>query len=90
MFVPSDMGSKASTFKPPPAVVARLQSGDGASVVSSSKNSKTFMAENLENYPEAPQRESGKPAPSCPFCSKPLEDSELKLGKWQYEPCYNS
>lgn len=90
MLAPSDMGSKASTFKPPPSVVARLQRGDGASVVSSSKNSKTFMAEDLENYPEAPQREPGKAAPSCPFCFIPLEDSELKPGKWQYDPCHNS
>lgn len=82
-FAPSDMDSKASTFKPPLVVVAQLQRGDGASVVSSSKNSKTFMAEDLENYPEAPHRELGKPAPSCPFCFKPLEDSELKLRKWQ-------
>ncbi|PVH67866.1 hypothetical protein DL98DRAFT_600035 [Cadophora sp. DSE1049] len=82
IFAPSDMGSKASTFKPPPSVVAGHQWGDGRSVVSSSKNSKTFMAEDLENYPEAPQKEPGKPTP-CPFCSKPLEDSELKLGKWQ-------
>jgi hypothetical protein len=90
MLAPSDMSSKASTFRPPPTVVAQLRRGDGASVVSSSNNSKTLMAENLEDYPQAPHRELGKPAPSCPFCFKPLEESELKLGKWQYEPYHNA
>lgn len=85
MVVPSE--TKASSFKPTQSVVARLKRGDGASVVSSSKNSTTFMVEDLENYPEPPKKQPGKPDPTCPFCWRPLEESQLKIGKWMYDPC---
>jgi hypothetical protein len=82
-FAPSE--TKASSFKPTHSVIARLKKGDGASVVSSSKDSKTPMVEDLESYPEAPKKQPGKPDPTCTFCCRPLQDWELKIGKWQYD-----
>lgn len=77
--------TRASSFVQTPSLVHRLRlAGDGAaSVVSSSKESTTFMAEDLDNYPPPPKREEGKPEPQCPYCFKPLRESELKTRNWR-------
>lgn len=82
-FAPPSANTKASTFRPTPSLVAKFQTSDGASVVSSSKQSKTFMADDLDDYPDPPKKEAGKPEPTCPYCCQPLEDSILKLSNWR-------
>lgn len=73
----------ASSFWPTKSAIARLRRGDGATVVSSSKGSTTFMAEDLADYPEPPKREQDQLHPSCPFCYQPLQELELKVRNWQ-------
>lgn len=76
--------TKASRFNPTPSAIARLQRDERGSVVSSSRNSTTFLAEELEGFPDPPKVDAAKGPPSCPFCGKYLEESELEIGKWRY------
>ncbi|KAL2679252.1 hypothetical protein Neosp_010019 [[Neocosmospora] mangrovei] len=61
---PTSANTKASTFKQTPSLVAKLQTSHRTSVVSSSKQSTTFMTEDLDNYPDPPKKEAGKPEPT--------------------------
>ncbi|KAB5536166.1 CHAT domain-containing protein [Coniochaeta sp. 2T2.1] len=74
--------TKASGFKPTPSSIVRMQRDERGSVISSSKNSTTFFAEDLEGFPDPPKTEASTVPPCCPFCGKPLEESDLKLGRW--------
>ncbi|KAM0425639.1 hypothetical protein ACHAPT_009171 [Fusarium lateritium] len=74
--------TNASKFVPTPSAIARLRRGDGASVVSSSKKSSTFMAEAPEKYPDPPKCLPDEPEPPCPYCCQPLGESERQGAKW--------
>lgn len=76
--------TEATTFKPTMSIIGRLKREE-ASVVSSSKDSKTFMIEGLETYPEVPKKHPGKPEPTCVFCYRPLQDRDLTIRRWRYD-----
>ncbi|KJZ70854.1 hypothetical protein HIM_09768 [Hirsutella minnesotensis 3608] len=75
--------TRASGFSPTPTAIVRMQRDERGSVISSLKNSPTFIAEDLESFPGPPKLEESTAPPCCPFCGKPLEESDLKLGRWQ-------
>lgn len=75
--------TNVSDFVPTRPGLARLRSDD-ASVVSSSNDSSTAMAEVLEDYPEPPMPHPGQPEPPCPYCCQPLEGCERMGVKWLY------
>ncbi|KAK4032876.1 hypothetical protein C8A01DRAFT_20125, partial [Parachaetomium inaequale] len=52
------------------------------SVISSSRSSTAFITEDLDGFPDPPKMEGGIAPPSCPFCGKPLTESDLKPGGW--------
>ncbi|KAM5342057.1 hypothetical protein ACJ41O_015088 [Fusarium nematophilum] len=74
--------TNASKFAPTPSVIAKLRRGDGASVVSSSTKSSTFMAEALEDYPDPPKALPDQPEPQCMYCCQPLDERERLGAKW--------
>ncbi len=79
----SDTHASGRGYKHTRSEIAKIQEEDRGSVLSSSKNSTTFFAEDLEGFPDPPKLDGSTPPP-CPYCGKLLEESELKLAKWRY------
>lgn len=76
--------TKASIFNPSKSRIVQIKREE-ASVVSSSKDSKTFMIDGLETYPEVPKKHPEKPEPTCVFCYQPLQNKDLTIRKWRYD-----
>ncbi|WQF77072.1 Putative NACHT nucleoside triphosphatase [Colletotrichum destructivum] len=81
--IPAASETNATSFKPTQSVMARIRKASTGSIVSSSKESTTFMAEGLDDYPEPPKTHDGQARRPCPFCFQPLKASDLKTRHWK-------